>query len=487
MNSHFKYYLMAGIVLAILMLFIQPIKGKVSTIVTNAISATSPHQAGFGDLYLPLVLDNYPPLPSPPPPPSIFGVEINIGRATQSISQTAYEANLSWIRYNGFLWHQIEETQGVRNWPESFDHAMIELNRQRLTPIVIVRGTPAWAQKVPGVSGASCGPIKEDALDDFADFMREAVTRYSSAPYYVTHWEMGNEPDIDPTRIEDTLPFGCWGDESDAFYGGGYYAEMLKKVYPAIKEADPNAKVLIGGLLLDCDPTNPPEGQNCQASHFLEGILRNGGADYFDMVMYHAYMYWGDVDLDWDLLNSKWDHRGGVFLGKLSFIREVLSRYNVEKAVMMNEGGLLCYNSPCEPDENFRNDQANYVIRLYTRTGAAGLPGAIWYTLDGPGWREGGLLNGSQQPRPAYTALKFLASQLKNATYSKNLSTDTMEGYQYSEGNTLYEIYWTNDSSTTSISLPTNATVYNKLGEDITPNASTVTISFEPIIIVRTN
>jgi hypothetical protein len=39
-------------------------------------------------------------------------------------------------------------------------------------------------------------------------------------------------------------------------FGGEYYGNMLKIVYPAIKSADPQAQVLVGGLLLDCDPVN---------------------------------------------------------------------------------------------------------------------------------------------------------------------------------------------------------------------------------------
>ena len=47
------------------------------------------------------------------------------------------------------------------------------------------------------------------------------------------------------------MMFGCWDDPEDAYYGGEYYAEMLKVVYPVIKEADPEAKVLFGGLLYE--------------------------------------------------------------------------------------------------------------------------------------------------------------------------------------------------------------------------------------------
>jgi len=49
--------------------------------------------------------------------------------------------------------------------------------------------------------------------------MSELVTRYSKPPFNIKYWEIGNEPDIDPSLIAPTEPFGCWGDQNDEFYG----------------------------------------------------------------------------------------------------------------------------------------------------------------------------------------------------------------------------------------------------------------------------
>ena len=51
---------------------------------------------------------------------------------------------------------------------------------------------------------------------------------------------------MDPKLVDPDSVFGCWGDNDDDYYGGGYYADMLKMVYPAVKSADPQAQVLIG-------------------------------------------------------------------------------------------------------------------------------------------------------------------------------------------------------------------------------------------------
>ncbi|MCK4827856.1 hypothetical protein KA005_69650, partial [bacterium] len=197
-------------------------------------------------------------------------------------------SGLQLVRYNALLWQKVEPNSGDRQWDAvaELESKLINAADFGLSTILIVRGTPSWAQKVPG---AACGPVRQDKLADFASFLSDAVSRYSSPPFNVKFWELGNEPDVDPSLVRPNSVFGCWGDNSDPYYGGGYYAEMLKVVYPAIKAADPEAKVLIGGLLLDCDPTYPPEGKDCKPGKYLEGILRNGGGEYFDIVSFHGY------------------------------------------------------------------------------------------------------------------------------------------------------------------------------------------------------
>lgn len=415
--------------------------------------------------------------------PSVFGVEIGRG-IVPLVANRLGEARINWVRYNGIVWSEVEPTQGNRDWSRiaGVEAEIRAIAEQGAAPVVIIRGAPAWAQKVPG---SECGPIKPEALDAFADFMRSAVARYSAPPYNVKYWEMGNEPDVDPSLIPAGMPFGCWGDANDEFYGGGYYAEMLKRVYPAIKSVDPDAQVVVGGLLLGCDPTNPPPNTECRDGRFLEGILRNGGGAAFDIMAYHSYMYWGEPAGDWDLRHPFWSHRGGIFLGKLDFVRETMRRYGVDKPIMMNEGGLLCFRSdPRCSVPAFYADQANYAVRLYARTWANGLLSSFWYTLNGPGWQEGGLLDANQAPRPAFQTLRFMATLLEGATFSEKLGGGALEGYAFRKGATTYQIYWTNDRSTVELPLPAGVrTVYDVAGQALQTSGSTLTVGFRPVIV----
>ncbi|MDQ7029101.1 MAG: beta-galactosidase [Ardenticatenia bacterium] len=443
-------------------------------------------------LYLPLTFRNY------PPQPSIFGVEISRGSAPQVITRVA-ELKPGWVRINGLSWWAVEAQRGVYDWSQvaTLEKMLADLGSQGMNVSLVIAGTPEWAQKVPGYR---CGPIQEEALRDFKAFVAAAVRRYSEPPYNVRFWEFWNEPDVAYQIAQPMWPFGCLGDLTAPYYGGGYYARMLEYFYSAVKETSPRSRVIFGGLLIDCDPENPPPGKDCSSGRFLEGVLRNGGAAYFDILAYHAYPHWSKLNwetltspADWDLLHPSWRHRGGIFLGKLDFLREVLARYGVTKPILMNEGGLLCH--PLTPDCNeggayqdeFRDDQANYVVRLYVRGWANGLDGVVWYTLNGPGWRQGGLLDENQQPRPAYTTMKFLVDLFDGAKFEMALptGTDLLEAYVFRQGQKRIYVYWRNDDNVTSLELPDDAVaLYSYRGEQVNVTSNGVAVGFEPVIVV---
>ena len=270
------------------------------------------------NLYLPMVisLSNR--------PENTFGVETRF--QAQGERSEIYETGTHFLHGFFIPWEEVEPTEGARNWSAlaTLEQNMKAASRNDFSPVVLVRRTPSWAQQV---SGKPCSPITVDKLDEFAAFMTDLVNRYKGWPYNVKYWELWNEPDIDPDDPGLLSPYkwrGCWGDDSDSVgYGGGTYAEMLKVVYPAIKSADPNAKVIVGGLLLDC---NPDLYAGCEPSKFLKGILDNGGGNYFDGVGFHSYDYYNNVlgrygSAGW---NSYWDVTGPVVIAKSNYLRSLL-------------------------------------------------------------------------------------------------------------------------------------------------------------------
>lgn len=387
---------------------------------------------------LPVSLPQAPPFPIP-------GIELDYAD-TRALELTV-QAGAHWVRRNALNWAAVEPSQGQRDWAavEGFEAELQAAAQHGLEQIVIVRGTPGWAQKTPGYP---CSAVSEARITAFAQFLHDAVQRYSRAPYGVRYWEIGNEPDVDPAELPPESPFGCWGDSSDPFYGGGYYAQVLSQVYPAIKSADPDAQVLVGGLLMDCDPVNPPEGKNCKPAQYLEGVLRNGGAAFFDGISFHAYDYYSGYqeygNPNW---NSNWNSTGPVLTAKVRYIRSLLAAYQASGKFLINsEAGLLCPDlddSPLCRSAEFELTKAAYAAQANTTALAEDLWANIWYSLGG--WR-GTALAERGVPNRAFRAYQFNAGFLAGASYARPLNEiSDVRGYEFARGGKRLQVLWALD------------------------------------------
>jgi len=390
---------------------------------------------------------------------------------------TISRAGVYWaISYRPIAWAEVEPTEGARNWSAmaGLEEELRSAAGHGLQVIQVVRVTPDWAQKVPGYS---CGPIKPEKLGAFASFMHDLVVRYSVPPYNIKYWELWNEPDVDYHLVGPTSDWGCWGDQTDAYYGGGYYARMLKAVYPQIKAADTQAQVLVGGLALDCDPR---PGSGCAAvgnsdlpPKFLEGILLGGGGSYFDGVGFHSYDYYYGQSGQYSNANwqSAWNTTGPVFIAKAQFIQSLLSQYGISGKFLMNtESAVLC--DSCSHDPAFETTKAYYVTQAYAAAIAQGLRANIWFSM--LGWRNSGLLNADLSPRPAYMALQFSQSELHNAAWVRDVTEYTgVKGYEFQQGDRRIWILWSLDGNMHSISFPdVPLAAWDALGNSVPPAAS---------------
>jgi hypothetical protein len=300
----------------------------------------------------------------------------------------------------------------------------------------------------------------------------------------VEYWEIWNEPDVDPSLIPPGNEWmGCWGELDDPYYGGEYYAELLKVIYPAIKAANPEAQVLVGGLLLDCDPVNVPEHKpDCNPSKFLEGILVNGGGDYFDGVSFHAY----DANHSWlgGYYNSNWhseaDTTGPVLLAKVAYLKELLERYEVYGKDLINtEAAVLCLYgemSVCEMTK------AYYVVHSYVSAYSVGLKANLWYF-----WmeRQAGLFEVDLTPLPSYDTYSFAQKQLTNATYVDEVKDflPSVRCYEFTRGEDRFWVIWSLDGEGHVIPLPVTPTaIFDAFGNSLSPSDS-IEVEVMPLYI----
>ena len=430
------------------------------------------------DVFLPMTVKSYPWITS-------FGAQArDFGDAGETA--LAREAGLNWVRLDAFHWGDIEPTNtnpSGFNWSAVDEATLQAASENGMQVIGIIRDTPDWAQKIKPYA---CGAISEAAIPEFAGFVQEVVKRYSKPPFNVKHWEIWNEPDVVYSpELGFNSVFGCWGDASQTYYGGVYYGEMLNAIYPAIKAADPKSQVGIGGLLLDCDPT---QDSNCHSGRFLNGLIRKTGiqerGDNFDFISFHGYAPYSSADgLSLDENSDKWGHRGGVVLGKLDYIRYVLGQYGLDKPIFHTEGALLCpeYNpADCaSPGADFEEAQADYVVWLFVRNLAHDVDVTIWYEFQGPGWRNGGLLDETQSPKPAYDALKFLTRELVDSTYVGRVTTPpNVNGYEFARNDKKIWVLWSPDELDHTVTLPSTAQkAFDKYGTEITIAANKITVN----------
>lgn len=478
---------------------------------SNSMPAAAPDQTGeVFSIYLPKMYIGHPwTVP--------FGVESTTALWDGSnVTTRTIDTGGGWVRYGWqILWRQLQPVEPVPpigpedilwDYLANFEKELRDMSDSGTRPVVLIKDSPYWALDPAAVdkdgNPTSCGRIAPDRYDDFAAFVKEIVNRYKTDEYNVHDWEIGNEPDVDPTLVPKDYIFGCWGDIDDTAYYGGYeFGQMLIVVSQAIKEADPSARVWVGGLLLaQPNTTDPAHGK---PENFLRGILAAGAGPYIDVVPYHWHpSYWGGTD-DYDnSANTPWDALGGGILGKARFLRQIMADYGVSKPVFLNESGFGCIPSSenqnsiwCDPPEAlFYENQAYYIVRTYVRGLSEDVMGMIWYSINGPGWRNSGLLNELQQPRPAYNAYKHLVQRLGSQAYqSKPNYGAGIEAYTFTRQSQRTDVLWAIEASTSfTVTVPGSAFIaaYDLFGNPIdsqpTGDGYPIPVGFSPVYILRT-
>jgi hypothetical protein len=415
----------------------------------------------------------FPVIITPTTQPTIFGTE---GLVLHDwVLERNLDAGTHYVRSPLFSWEAIEPQRTdppTYLWDPQTEAQILKARQMGFEIIATVKYTPEWAQKIPGVS---CGPIAEDALSAFAQFMQALIKRYGDYPYRIRYWEIGNEPEYSHLFLDPDSVFGCWGDVDDPYYGGGHYAKMLRRVYPAVKSVNPQVKILLGGFGLDCDPTDPELAGQCDSVFFLDGILNEGGADYFDIVSYHAYAfhYPGEII---DESHPSWHQRGGVVLGKADYLREVMADFGINKPLMLTEIALTCppWNPNCyPPSDDYYQAQADYLVSVYLRAWELDIKSVIWYGMDA-NWRYSGMSPGDS-PRPAYYAYQFMINKLADAELSTSIELfEDLKGYLFLTESKIIWVLWSKDLPTGhKVQLPPGILhIFDKYGNtiDIPPN-----------------
>ena len=398
------------------------------------------------------------------------------------------QTGATWVRVL-IVWPNAETSPGAYNFG-AVERALAAYTDACVNIIATIDFTPDWAAlhaTAPGTLNRS--PIKADNLDDYANFVAALVERYdgdgdadSPSGVIVHQWELYNEPD-----------YGSGPDGGGWGYYGAEYAAMLKAVYPKLRDASPNAKLVFGGIAYDgFVGYGGPFVQS-----FLEDVLKADGGDYFDVMNFHSYPAFRG---DWSTVD------GNGLPEKTAAIRAVLAQYELEKPVVVTEAGWHDNGGGAFPSTD--DIQSRYVAQFLTQATTLDLDFLIWWMLSdqtSTSYRNG-LVTDSDPPvaKPAFTAYVTAAARLGTAQYKGALTTAEtqnakLEAFRYRDSyrRTFY-VAWLNPIDTDAVAPlhldGVRATVYDHYNQPLTvltdaddgvaDGRVTVSVGGSPIYIV---
>jgi hypothetical protein len=286
------------------------------------------------------------------------------------------------------LWSDVEANRG------SYDNLLLgtyqdqfgRLNAAGVKPVVVVMGAPTWA------NGSSDRLVPPAHPADFGAFMGVLAAKLRGK---VAAYEIWNEPDAS----------AFWHPAPDV----AKYTALLKASYPAVKAADPGAKVIAG----------PTTGNDYT---WVGGLYDNGAKGSFDAIAVHTDTACLDRGPDFF-------YREGGKIGQYTFlgyqtVHQVMAEHgDGGTPIWMTELGWSSTNKTCargawagkkaagvgEPNQGTYLKQAYHCLALdpYVEV-------ALWFNLQDNGAADDelnryGLLRSDHSQKPSWAAFHDVA------------------------------------------------------------------------------
>jgi len=184
-------------------------------------------------------------------------------------------AGARWVRFD-VGWHAFEPQQGEFKsyFVDRLDYIVAGARNRGIEPVVLVIGTPGWAN---GGAGQFVPPSDPQ---DISDFMYKLALTYKGR---VTHFQVWNEPNHEY----------FWRPAPDATA----YVALLRAAYAAAKAANPDCIVISGGL----------DGNDIA---FLQQMYAAGATGHFDRLGLHSYCGDRSPFYPYQPYNSRWNFYG---------------------------------------------------------------------------------------------------------------------------------------------------------------------------------
>ena len=304
-------------------------------------------------------------------PNSPFGMGIYLGQRWPSSEMEkpaamARSMGIKWMR-DEFNWGHVEPEKGKWNF-ERFDASVETATRNGISIFGLLCYWAPWAK-----------PHTEEGIRDYCSYVRRVVGRYKDR---VKHWEIWNEPNI--------------------FFWTGtieQYAELLKAAYDAVKEADPEAKV-IGCCTAGTD------------LNFIEKVFQLGGFDKMDILSIHPYRYPHTPE-------------ESDYIGELKRADALVRKYGAPKEIWVTEIGWPTHVGANGSSEK---KQAAMIVRTYIQGIASGvMQKTFWYNYRNDGLdvnyneHNFGIIRRDHGPKPACVAFGTMTRCLEGKRFVRAL------------------------------------------------------------------
>jgi len=396
------------------------------------------------------------------------------------------------------MWFEIEHEPGVYDWStldeeiawlqeldvditlvystfcNTFDEALRQQIREELLALTAQPGISTLADAWITWNRQLMGPEKYDLepdpfdendemMDHFVEFARALTERYDGDG--IDDWE-GLKYPLRVHHIVEEWP--CPGLNARTYLG------YLARLSPAIKQADPCAKVMIPGLYmpnwgrvyayLDGYIDDPDAGILSGGRYTKEELLAmdhitfgkrayeailDHGRDYFDLVDVHLYT-----------------EKETFYEGEIAYVKGTMAKLGYQKPIWCVEGGGPFRNSESAPDDpqgdplfGMTNEKevAEYVVKFHAMAAAVGMERQHWGIggqpqqgyWTGP-WNIMGLLEKvTQRKRPAYYTYKLMQEKLRDFQigHVADLSIDSIRVFEFITPNGAVDVAWDVDGT----------------------------------------
>jgi hypothetical protein len=364
---------------------------------------------------LPLIVSQVIPGYQPPFGITMFGgVDDSTGLARMK------DAGSQWV-LTEVSWNWVQPVPGnPYNWA-AYDAKFANAAAAGMGLFVIFDDNPAWAAAAPR------GPVFADQYPALKQVVQAMAERYNGADGRprIDYWAFYGEPD----------GTGAWGNYA------ADYAVMLKEVAPLVHAANPQARVVLGGLAYDSftDDELHPGGF---VRSFLPDVLQTlnglgGAANFIDVVAFNFY----------PISTPRWP----TIREKAQEIKSIMTQHGVSRLpVVVTEMSTWSEYDGAD----LQRQQAQLLVQFYARGLSAGVQKMYWFQVfdlvDNPNTsaddytRKQGLFveQDVNAPKPSYFAYRTLAQELNWAPYSGTLSVSGAEGYVFTLNGRPKTVVW---------------------------------------------